>query len=84
MFHLNGEKLFLRGTQHHHDHAGFAAAMPDDLIRKEMQMAKEMGANFIRLGHYQQPRLVLDLCDELGLIVWEELCWCRGGVGGPE
>jgi beta-galactosidase len=43
-----------------------------------------MGANFIRLGHYQNPKLVLDLCDELGLIVWEELCWCRGGVGGPE
>ena len=84
VFHLNGEKLFLRGTQRHHDHAGYAAAMPDDLIRKEMQMVKDMGANFIRLGHYQQPRLVLDLCDELGLIVWEELCWCRGGVGGPE
>jgi beta-galactosidase len=84
VFHLNGEKLFLRGTQRHHDHAGYAAAMPDDLLRKEMQMVKEMGANFIRLGHYQQPRLALDLCDELGLIVWEELCWCRGGVGGPE
>jgi beta-galactosidase len=84
VFHLNGEKLFLRGTQRHHDHAGFAAAMPDELLRKEMQMVKEMGANFIRLGHYQQPRLALDLCDELGLIVWEELCWCRGGVGGPE
>jgi beta-galactosidase len=84
VFHLNGEKLFLRGTQRHHDHAGYAAAMPDDLLRKEMQMVKDMGANFIRLGHYQQPRLALDLCDELGLIVWEELCWCRGGVGGPE
>ena len=84
VFHLNGEKLFLRGTQRHHDHAGYAGAMPDDLIRKEMQMVKEMGANFIRLGHYQNPPLVLDLCDELGLIVWEELCWCRGGVGGPE
>jgi beta-galactosidase len=84
VFHLNGEKLFLRGTQRHQDHAGFAAAMPDDLLRKEMQMVKDMGANFIRLGHYQQPRLALDLCDELGLIVWEELCWCRGGVGGPE
>jgi beta-galactosidase len=84
VFLFNGEKLFLRGTQRHHDHAGFAAAMPDDLIRKEMQMVKDMGANFIRLGHYQNPKLVLDLCDELGLIVWEELCWCRGGVGGPE
>ena len=40
-----------------------------------------MGANFIRLGHYQQSKLVLDLCDELGFLVWEEAPWCRSGVG---
>jgi beta-galactosidase len=34
------------------------------------------------LAHYQQSRIVLDLCDELGLMVWEELPWCRGGLGG--
>ncbi len=56
--------------------------MTDDLVRLEMRMIKEMGANFVRLGHYQQSRLVLDLCDELGLMVWEEIPWCRGGLGG--
>lgn len=81
-FRLNGERLLLRGTQRHVDHAGLAAAMGDELVRKEMRMIREMGANFIRLAHYQQDRLVLDLCDELGLIVWEELPWCRAGVGG--
>ena len=55
--------------------------MPDDLIRSEMAMIRAMGANFIRLAHYQQSRLVLDLCDELGLLVWEEVPWCRSGVG---
>jgi hypothetical protein len=45
-------------------------------------MIKDMGANFVRLGHYQQAPLVLDLCDELGLLVWEEVPWCRGGIGG--
>ncbi len=84
VFRLNGEKLFLRGTQRHEDHAGLGAAMTDDLVRKEMQLVKDMGANFIRLGHYQQSRLALDLCDELGLVVWEEIPWCRGGVGGEE
>lgn len=82
VFSLNGEKLLLRGTQRHEDHAGLGAAMTDDLIRREMQLIKDVGANFIRLAHYQQSRLVLDLCDELGLIVWEEIPWCRGGVGG--
>jgi beta-galactosidase len=82
-FKLNGERLLIRGTQRHEDHAGLGAAMPEDLIRQEMQMIKDLGANFIRLGHYQQSRIVLDLCDELGLLVWEEVPWCRGGVGGP-
>ncbi len=80
-FLLNGERLLLRGTQRHADHAGLAAAMPDDLVREEMRLIREMGANFIRLGHYQQDRLVLQLCDELGMLVWEEVPWCRAGVG---
>jgi len=80
-FFLNGEKLFLRGTHRHEDHATFAAAVPDDVTRKEMQMIRDMGANFIRLAHYPQAELVLDLCDQLGLIVWEELPWCRAGGG---
>jgi len=80
-FKLNGERLLLKGTARHMDHAGFAAAQPDSLVRTEMQLARAMGANFIRLGHYQQSRLVLELCDELGLLVWEEAPWCRSGVG---
>src|ERR1035437_2585926 len=43
-----------------------------------------MGCNFIRLGHYQGSRLALECCDELGLVVWEEIPWCRGGVGGEQ
>ncbi len=81
-FKLNGERLLLRGTHRHEDHAGYAAAIPDDVLAEEMQLIKDMGANFIRLAHYQQSRRVLDHCDRLGLLVWEEIPWCRGGVGG--
>lgn len=84
VFYLNGEKLFLRGTQRHQDHAGVAGAQSDASVRQELRLIRDMGANFIRLGHYQQDRLVLDLCDELGLIVWEEVPWCRAGVGSEE
>jgi len=80
-FKLNGERLLLRGTHRHEDHAGYAAAMPDDLLEQEMRLIKEMGANFIRLAHYQQSRRVLDLCDQLGILAWEEIPWCRGGIG---
>ena len=81
-FHLNGRRLLLRGTHRHEDHAGVAAAMTEEMMRQEMTMMKEMGVNFIRLGHYQQSEIILDLCDELGILVWEEIPWCRGGVGG--
>jgi beta-galactosidase len=81
-FKLNGERLTLRGTHYHEDHAGVAAAVPDEVVRQTLQAIKDMGANFVRLGHYQQAPLVLKLCDELGLLVWEEIPWCRGGLGG--
>ena len=82
-FLLNGKRVLLRGTQRHADHAGVAAGMTDEMVTREMRLIREMGANFIRLGHYQQDRLVLDLCDELGIMVWEEAPWCRAGVGSP-
>lgn len=83
-FKLNGKRLLLRGTHRHEDHAGVAAAMTEDQIIAEMQLMKAMGVNFIRLGHYQQSRIVLELCDRLGILVWEEIPWCRGGLGSTE
>jgi beta-galactosidase len=81
-FYLNGERLFIKGTHRHEDHAGVGPAMTESLMRQEMEMMKEMGVNFIRLGHYQQSGIILKLCDELGIMVWEEIPWCRGGLGG--
>ena len=81
-FYLNGKCLLLRGTHRHEDWAGCASAVPDEWTRREMEQIKAAGFNFIRLGHYPQAPAVLQACDELGLIVWEELPWCRGGVGG--
>jgi beta-galactosidase len=81
-FYLNGERLLLRGTHRHEDYAGLANAIPDSLQRKDMMMIKEMGANFVRLAHYPQDPEVYRACDELGILVWDELPWCRGGTGG--
>ncbi|TRX60195.1 DUF4982 domain-containing protein [Fulvivirga sp. M361] len=80
-FYLNGERLLLRGTHRHEEHAGVGAAMSNQLHRKDIEMIKEMGANFVRLGHYPQDPEVYKACDELGILVWDELPWCRGGVG---
>lgn len=57
-FMLNGKRLLLRGTHRHEDHAEVAAAMTEEQMIQEMKMMKEMGVNFIRLGHYQQSEII--------------------------
>ncbi|MFD2563918.1 glycoside hydrolase family 2 protein [Aquimarina rubra] len=83
-FYLNGKRVLLRGTHRHEEHAGYGAAMPNSLHRKDIEAIKEMGANFIRLAHYPQDPEVYKMCDELGILVWDELPWCRGGIGNEK
>lgn len=80
-FFLNGKRLLIRGTHRHEEHAGVGIAMSNEQHRKDMESIKEMGANFVRLAHYPQDPEIYKACDELGLLVWDELPWCRGGMG---
>lgn len=80
-FYLNGERLLLRGTHRHEELSGYGNALPDSIHKNDIKMIKEMGANFVRLAHYPQAPEVYRACDELGLLVWDENPWCRGGVG---
>ena len=80
-FYLNGKRLLLRGTHRHEEHAGVGAAMSNAQHRQDMELIKGMGANFVRLAHYPQDPEVYKACNELGLLVWDELPWCRGGIG---
>jgi beta-galactosidase len=80
-FYLNGKRLLLRGTHRHEEHAGVGAAMSNEMHRADMELIKDMGTNFVRLAHYPQDPEIYKACDELGLLVWDELPWCRGGLG---
>ena len=80
-FYLNGKRLLLRGTHRHEEHAGVGAAMSNEMHRADMELIKDMGTNFVRLAHYPQDPEICKACDELGLLVWDELPWCRGGLG---
>lgn len=72
-FKLNGVKYPLRGTNRHQDYAGIGSALSNDLHVRDMEIIKEMGANFVRLAHYPQDPAVLDAADRLGLLIWEEI-----------
>ncbi len=80
-FYLNGKRVLLRGTHRHEEHAGVGSAMSNAQHRADLELIKDMGANFVRLAHYPQDPEVYKACDELGLLVWDELPWCRGGLG---
>jgi beta-glucuronidase len=69
---LNGAPLKLKGFCRHEAHPQFGPALPPALMIQDLQQLKDMGCNFIRGSHYPQDQRFLDLCDELGLLVWEE------------
>jgi len=69
---LNGEPLELRGYNRHEFHPNFGPSTPALQMWQDIRLMKSMGCNFVRGSHYHQDQRFLDLCDELGLLVWEE------------
>ena len=72
-FSLNGKPYKLRGLNRHQDQAPAGVALDDEAHRRDIALMKELGCNFIRLSHYPQDDALLEMCDELGLLVWEEI-----------
>ncbi len=72
-FLLNGEPLRLCGAARHQDRAGLGNALTRKEHEEDIALLLEMGANTVRLAHYQQDQYVYDLCDRAGLIVWAEI-----------
>lgn len=72
-FFLNGQPIKLIGANRHQDFENMGNAVPNAIHRKDYQMIKDMGANFIRTAHYPQDPEVYRICDELGLLVWTEV-----------
>ncbi len=70
---LNNRMIFLKGFSRHEDYPGYGNVLPYDIQFEDLKMIKECGANFVRLAHYPNSPVVLDICDELGFLVWEEL-----------
>lgn len=69
---FNGKKLRIKGFCRHEDHPMFGCALPFAAIQQDLMIAKDLGANSIRTSHYPNDELFLDLCDEQGILVWEE------------
>ncbi|KAA6350822.1 Beta-galactosidase BoGH2A [termite gut metagenome] len=72
-FSLNGKSYKLRGVCRHQDQKPVGSALSDEMHRRDMRLMKEMGINFIRISHYPQDIAILEECDKLGILAWEEI-----------
>jgi len=72
-FHLNGRPYPLHGVSRHQDFKGIGNAISREHHDRDMALIKEVGANTIRLAHYQHDQYFYDLCDREGMIVWAEI-----------
>lgn len=69
---MNGRKLRIRGFCRHEDHPQFGCALPLAAMQQDLLLLRDMGANSVRTSHYPNDEIFLDLCDETGMLVWEE------------
>ena len=72
-FFLNGRPYPLHGVSRHQDRKGLGNALTRAHHDEDMALIREIGANTIRLAHYQHDQYFYDLCDQYGMIVWAEI-----------
>ncbi|HRR27017.1 MAG TPA: glycoside hydrolase family 2 TIM barrel-domain containing protein [Acidobacteriota bacterium] len=72
-FFLNGKRLQLKGVNLHHDHGPLGAAFYVRAMERQLEIMREMGVNAIRTSHNPPAAELLDLCDRMGFVVWNEL-----------
>ncbi|MCD8180409.1 MAG: beta-glucuronidase, partial [Firmicutes bacterium] len=69
---LNGEPIYLKGFNRHEDYAVDGCAVSLQHMVQDLDLMRDMNANAVRTCHYPNDERFLDLCDERGMLVWEE------------
>lgn len=72
-FYLNDKRVQLKGVNLHHDHGPLGAAFNGRAMERQLQIMKSMGCNAIRTSHNTAAPELLDLCDNMGLLVFDEV-----------
>lgn len=71
-FHLNGRRVQLYGVCLHHDQGPLGAAFFPRAMERQLEIMRDMGVNAIRTSHNPPAPELLDLCDRMGFVVWDE------------
>jgi beta-glucuronidase len=70
---VNDKEVFLKGVNRHEDHPDWGFSLPLKIMKKDMDIIKDLGCNSIRGSHYPNSEIFLDLCDQEGILFWEEI-----------
>jgi beta-galactosidase len=71
-FHLNGRRVQLYGVCLHHDHGALGGAFYTRAMERQLEIMRDMGVNAIRTSHNPPAPELLELCDRMGFVVWDE------------
>lgn len=83
-FFLNGKPMMLRGVSRHQDRLWQGNALTKEQHYEDAALIAEIGANTVRLAHYQHSRDFYDACDEYGFIVWAEIPYISSQSDDPK
>lgn len=83
-FFLNGKPMMLRGVSRHQDRLYKGNALTRQEHYEDAALIHELGANTVRLAHYQHSRDFYDACDEYGFIVWAEIPYISSQSDDPK
>ena len=72
-FFLNGKGRKLIGTARHQDYFQKGNALCDELHVQDVLLLKEMGGNYLRVSHYPQDPVIMEMCDKLGIVTSVEI-----------
>ena len=83
-FYLNGKSMPLRGVSRHQDRKDMGWAISEKEHEEDLAIIKELGANTLRLAHYQHAQYFYDLCDKAGFVLWAEIPFISGFRPGKD
>lgn len=79
---LNGKQLFFKGVNRHEDHPEWGAAFPQGLMKRDLDIIKDLGCNAVRGSHYPNAKVFVDMLEEAGITFWSEIPMWGGGFAG--